>query len=40
MKNKTEICVPIRNEAELQQAKDILLRNGEKVHRNIFYLTF
>lgn len=39
MKNKTEICVPIRDEKELQQAKEILLRNGEKIDEKIFYLS-
>jgi len=39
MKNKTEICVPIRDESELQQAKDILLRNGEKIDYNLLALS-
>ena len=38
MKTKQEIYVPIRNEAELQQAKEILLRNGEKIDENLFEL--
>lgn len=40
MKTKTEICVPIRNEEELQQAKEILLRNGEKLSKKLFYLSY
>jgi hypothetical protein len=39
MKNKTEICVPIRNEEELQQAKEILLRNGGKLDKHLFRIT-
>jgi hypothetical protein len=39
MKNKTEICVPIRNEEELQQAKDMLEKNGEKIDKDLFYLS-
>ena len=34
MKTKTEICVQIRNEEELQQAKDMLEKNGEKVTKD------
>lgn len=37
--NKTEICVPIRNEEELQQAKDMLEKNGENVSSHIFNLS-
>ena len=32
MKTKQEICVPIRDESELQQAKDMLEKNGEKIN--------
>lgn len=34
--NKTEICVPIRNEEELRQAKDMLEKNGEDIWNNQF----
>lgn len=36
--NKTEICVPIRNEAELQKAREILERNGERIDKRFFKL--
>jgi hypothetical protein len=39
MKNKTEICVPIRNEEELQQAKEILIMNGERIDELVFDFT-
>lgn len=38
MKTKNEICVHIRNEKELQQARDILERNGEKIDERFFKL--
>ncbi len=36
MKTKKEICVHIRNEKELQQAREILERNGENIWNNQF----
>lgn len=39
MKTKNEICVPIRNEAELQQASDILERNGCEIYSESFFLS-
>lgn len=38
MKNKNEICVPILNEAELQQAREILERNGEVIFEKEFII--
>lgn len=40
MKTKQEICVPIRNEQELQQAKDMLEKNGEKICTSDFNFNF
>lgn len=39
MKTKNEICVPIRDEKELQQAKEMLERNGEKIDESECYIS-
>lgn len=37
--NKRQVCIPIKDEKELQMAKEILLNNGEELHENFFKLT-
>lgn len=39
MKTKKEICVLILDEKELQQAREILERNGEKIDYKLFVLS-
>lgn len=37
--NKQNVCVFIENEAQLQQAKELLEKYGEKICERVFYLS-